>query len=164
MGTYMKYGEIQGDATEEGFKGWINISEFTWAGVDRNITTKTGRARNREQAQPLIHQITVKKEVDHASGPLYKSLCAVPKAETCRIAFVRTGDAGGDNDKYLEYVLTDALLASLSLTGEDNRGSETWIIDFTEIMIEVKQLSVANVAGAPFKFRYNMATGKHGPA
>jgi type VI secretion system secreted protein Hcp len=164
MGTYMKYGEIQGDATEEGFKGWINITQFTWAGVDRKIKTTTGKARNREQAQPTLKQITIKKEVDHASGPLYKSLCAVPKAETCRIAFVRTGDAGGDNDKYLEYVLTDALLASLTLSGDEGRGGETWIIDFTEIMIEVKQLSVANVAGAPFKFRYNMATGKHGPA
>jgi type VI secretion system secreted protein Hcp len=164
MGTYMKYGEIEGDATEEGFKGWINITSFNWPGVLRDITTKTGRARNREQAQPHIKQITVHKEVDHASGPLYKSLCAVPKAETCRIAFVRTGGEGGDNDKYLEYVLTDALLASLSLKGDDNRAGEDWIIDFTEILIEVKQLSVANVAGEPFKFKYNMATGKHGPA
>jgi type VI secretion system secreted protein Hcp len=163
MGIYMKYGNIQGDATQDGFQHWINVKSFSWDAVSRDIKTQTGRGRNREQAQPHIKRITVKKEVDHASGPLYKALCTVPKAEECKIAFVRTDEGG---DKYLEYTLTDTLLQDLHISGtaggQKDRAEETWILDFTAIEIEVKQLDEANVSGAPFHFKYDLATGKGG--
>ena len=164
MGIYMSYGSIKGDATQQGFEHWINVLKFDWPNaIKRDITTQTGRARNRDQSQPHIGRIKITKEVDHASGPLYKALCAVPKAETCTIAFVRTDEGG---EKYLEYVLTDALLASLQINGQSlggaERATETWELDFTEIAIAVKQLDVANVAGADYHFKYNMATGKGG--
>ena len=162
MGIYMKFGDIKGDATQDGFTHWINITSFSWGpAVQRSIKTHTGRGRNREPSQPHISNITVSKEVDHASGPLYKSLCTTPKAQECTIAFVRTGE-GGDNDKYLEYTLTDTLLAGVEIRGERDRAAETWHLDFTEIAIEVKQLDEHNVSQAPFRFKYNLATGKKG--
>ncbi|HEY1795237.1 MAG TPA: type VI secretion system tube protein Hcp [Stellaceae bacterium] len=158
MGIYMKYGEIKGDATQEGFQHWINITGFQWSGaVSRKIETHTGKGRNREQAQPHVSQITITKEVDHSSGPLYKSLVSVPQAKDCRIAFVRT-DEGGET--YLEYNLTDALLANLKLNGDGDRASEIWTLDFTKIKISVKQLSEANESSNAFHFEYDLATGK----
>jgi type VI secretion system secreted protein Hcp len=162
MGMYMKFGTINGDATQEGFEKWINITGFQWGpAVHRDIKTETGKGRNREQAQPHVSNITVTKEVDHASGPLYKSLVTVPEAKECKIAFVRTGP-GGDNDKYLEYTLTDTLLAGLEITGSGERAHETWHLDFTELEIEVKQLSEANEALGPYRFSYNLARGTKG--
>lgn len=159
MGIYMKYGEIKGDATQEGFEHWINISSFHWDAVTRDIKMSTGRGRNREQSQPHVKRITITKEVDHASGPLYKSLVTVPQAKPCRIAFVRT-DEGGET--YLEYNLHDTLLQHLTLSGDDNRAGEQWTLDFTKIKVSVKQLSEANVASGPFHFEYDLATGKGG--
>jgi type VI secretion system Hcp family effector len=104
-------------------------------------------------------QITVTKGFDHATGLLLKALCTVPQAKTCKIAFVRTDEGG---EKYLEYTLTDALLAKLDLGSDADRPHETWAIDFTEIEIEVKQLDEANVAGAPFHYKFNSATGRSG--
>jgi type VI secretion system secreted protein Hcp len=164
----MKYGDIAGDATQEGFEHWINIKSFSWGGgqpsVERKIRTDTGRSRNREHAQPHIKDIVITKEADHATGLLLKALCTVPQAKECKIAFVRTGEGG---DKYLEYSLTDALLAGVSLKnfssphGPD-RPTEDWTINFTEIEVEVKQLDEANVSQPPFHFKYNLATGKGG--
>ena len=159
MGIYMRYGEIKGDATQDGFEQWINVTSFNWEAVIRDIKTHTGRGRNREQGQPHVKRITITKEVDHASGPLYKALCTVPKAEECTIAFVRTDEGG---DKYLEYKLTDTLLQKLDIAGQRDRAVETWTLDFTKIAIEVKQLDEANVSQAPFHFEYNLATGKGG--
>jgi type VI secretion system Hcp family effector len=159
MGIYMKYGSIQGDATQDGFEKWINLTTFEWEAVARDITTQTGRGRNREQSQPHVKRIKVKKEVDHASGPLYKALCTVPKAEECKIAFVRTDEGG---EKYLEYTLTDTLLQAFTIQGHQERAVETWTLDFTEVAIEVKQLDEANVSSASFKFKYSLATGKGG--
>jgi type VI secretion system secreted protein Hcp len=158
MGIYMKFGDIKGDATQEGFKQWINISSFQWNGaVSREIRTHTGKGRNREQGQPRIKQIQIKKEVDHASGPLYKSLVSVPLATDCTIAFVRTDEGGAT---FLEYNLTDTLLAKLDLSGDKNRAGETWTLDFTKIKISVKQLSEANENLGSFHFEYDLATGK----
>jgi type VI secretion system secreted protein Hcp len=162
MSLYMKFGEIKGNATQEGFKDWINIASFQWQpAVDRKIKTETGKARNREEAQPHVSNIQVVKEVDYASGPLYKSLVAVPEAKEVKIAFVRTGP-GGDNDKYLEYTLTDTLLAGLEITGTGDRAHEVWQLDFTELEIEVKQLEESNAALGPYKFSYNLAKGTKG--
>lgn len=159
MGIYMKYGDIKGDATQDGFKQWINISSFHWDAVTRQIHTETGRGRNREQSQPRVKQITIDKEVDHASGPLYRSLVTVPQAKDCTISFVRTEDGG---EAYLEYKLTDTLLKSLTLTGDGDRAKETWVLDFTKIKISVKQLDEANVSHDAFHFEYDLATGKGG--
>lgn len=163
MGIYMKYGDIKGDATQDGFEHWINVTSFSWEAVTRDIKTHTGRGRNREQGQPHVKRIRVTKEVDHASGPLYKALVTVPKAEECIIAFVRTDEGG---EKYLEYKLTDTLLQDLHIQGSagapKDRAVETWVLDFTKIAIEVKQLDEANVSQAPFHFEYNLATGKGG--
>ena len=58
MSLYMKFGEIKGNATQEGFKDWINIASFQWQpAVDRKIKTETGKARNREEAQPHVSNI-----------------------------------------------------------------------------------------------------------
>ena len=159
MGIYMKYGDIKGDATQEGFEHWINVTHFTWSNaVTRDIKTHTGKGRNREQGQPVVNQIMINKEVDHASGPLYKSLVTVPQATDCTIAFVRTEEGG---EKYLEYNLTDTLLANLNLTGDCDRASETWTLDFTRVKISVKQLSESNESSAsPFHFEFDRATGK----
>ena len=158
MGIYMKFGDIKGDATQEGFQHWINITRFDWGpAVNRDIKTETGRGRNREAAQPHVSNIAIVKEVDHSSGPLYKSLCTVPKAQECKIAFVRTNEGG---DTYLEYTLTDTLLAGVEIAGDHDRATETWHLDFTEVEIEVKQLDEANVSQSPFHFKYNLATGK----
>ena len=160
MGIYMRYGNIKGDATQDGFEKWINILNFGWdEAVKRDIKTHTGRGRNREQGQPHIQRITITKEVDHASGPLYKALCTVPKAEECTIAFVRTDEGG---DEYLEYKLTDTLLQHLKISGKGERAQEIWTLDFTRIAIKVKQLDEANAGGTPFHFEYNLATGKGG--
>lgn len=160
MGIYLKYGDINGDATQQGFEHWINVLSFSWSNaVSRDIKTATGRGRNREQGQPHVKRISIVKEVDHSSGPLYKSLVTVPEAKLCKIAFVRTDEGG---EAYLEYHLHDTLLQALHLSGSGDRAQETWTLDFTKIKVSVKQLDEANVSSGPFHFEYDLATGKGG--
>jgi type VI protein secretion system component Hcp len=159
MGIYMQYGDIVGDATQAGFEQWINIAGFGWPCIDRKgMRTDTGRSRNREPGQPFMGTITVDKAFDTRRG-----CCSRPfaqcQAKTCKIAFVRTDEGG---ECYLQYTLTDALLAKLVLGSEEDRPHETWTIDFTRIEIEVKQLDVSNEGGTPFRYSFNSATGRSG--
>src|SRR5262249_2160355 len=162
MGLYMRYdnGSIQGDATQQGFEGWINLHSFRW-GMSRAFTKDTGRAFNREGAQAQVGRIVVTKEVDHASGQILKTACTEHKGKKVEIAFVRTGDPG---DPYLKFTLTHTLFQNLQLSGprDSVRPTEQITLDFTELLVETVVLKEDNTGEAPLKVTYNIATGLGG--
>src|SRR6266566_3186941 len=123
MAIYMKYGDIQGDATQQGYEGWINVHHFEW-GLERKFAEdQVGRSFNREAAQANIQRCTVFKEVDHSSGEILKAAATAFKGEKCEIVFVRTGNPG---EAYLKFTLTDALVARLNVrSGQPERPIET---------------------------------------
>jgi type VI secretion system secreted protein Hcp len=162
MGLYMRYdnGSIQGDATQKGFEGWINLHSFSWK-MSRAFTKDTGRAFNREGAQAHVDRVVVTKEVDHASGQILKTACTEHKGKTVEIAFVRTGDPG---DPYLKFTLTDTVFQNLQLSGprDSVRPTEQITLDFTELLVETVVLKEDNTGEAPLKVTYNIATGLGG--
>jgi len=162
MGLYMRYdnGSIQGDATQQGFEGWVNLHSFQW-GMSRAFTKDTGRAFNREGAQAQVGRIVITKEVDHASGQILKTACTEHKGKKVEIAFVRTGDPG---DPYLKFTLTDTLFQNLQLSGprDSVRPTEQITLDFTELLVETVVLKEDNTGEAPLKVTYSIATGLGG--
>ena len=161
MAIYMKYGTIQGDATQKGLEGWINIKSFAW-GLERKFAKdQVGRAFNREAAQANVKEIVVTKDLDHSSGDILKTTSTASKGEKCEIVFLRTGNPG---EPYLKFTLTDTLFKHLSLSPGQTpeRPEERLILDFTKLEIEVKVLDEANVNADTMRINYNIATGEGG--
>jgi type VI secretion system secreted protein Hcp len=160
MGIYMKYGAIQGDATQQGFEGYVNCHHFEWALAREFAADQVGRSFNREAAQAQIKQVTVYKEVDHASGEILKAATTALKGEKCEIVFVRTGNPG---EPYLKFTLTDTLIAHLNVnSGQPERPLEQITLDFTALEIECKTLDESNVSEETMRITYNAATGQGG--
>jgi type VI secretion system secreted protein Hcp len=157
MGIYMKFGNIQGDATQKGFEGWINLIHFDW-GLDRKFAEdQVGRSFNREAAQAQILPCNVKKDADSSSGMLMQTATTEFKGQKCEIAFVRTGNPG---ETYLHFTLTDALIAKLDVaTSGGERPVESLTIDFTELEIQTKTLNETNTGEDPMTITYDAATG-----
>jgi type VI protein secretion system component Hcp len=152
MGIYMKFGNIEGDATQivpGRDTGWIPLESFGW-GLDSSITTKagTGGSPNRAPKNPKLHDITVTKDVDLSSIALLSTLCTDEKGQDCTIVFVRTGDPG---KVYLQYDLKKTLIKTLTVGGPgkhgDARPDETLILSFTEVTVHVWQLEEDNRNG-----------------
>jgi type VI secretion system secreted protein Hcp len=160
MAIYMKLGQIKGDATQQGFAGWMNIESFGW-GLERTFAKdQVGRAFNREAAQAHVKEIHVTKDVDHASGELLKLASTGYKGEHCEIVFLRTGNPG---EPYLKFTLKDTLLKELTvISSNSERPQERLGLDFTELEIEVKVIDEANVAEDTMRINYNIATGQGG--
>ncbi|HEY1795238.1 MAG TPA: type VI secretion system tube protein Hcp [Stellaceae bacterium] len=157
MGIYMKYGEIQGDATQKDYEGWINLDHFEWSLERKFALDQVGRAFNREAAQAQMHHCLVKKAADASSGKLLQTATTEFKGQTCHIAFVRTGNPG---DWYLKFKLTDALIANLDVGTQGNeRPIESITINFTEIEIHTKTLNETNNGEDPLTITYDSATG-----
>jgi len=157
MGIYMKYGAIQGDATQKGFEGWINLNHFDW-GLERKFAEdQVGRAFNREAAQAQIMPCTVRKDVDSSSGSILQTATTEFKGQKCEIAFVRTGNPG---ETYLHFTLSDTLISKLDVqTQGGERPIETIILDFTELEIQTKTLNEANNGEDPMTITYDAASG-----
>ena len=157
MAIYMKFGSIQGDATQQGYEGYINISSFSW-GLHRNFAQdQVGRSFNREASQAQMGRCIVTKDVDHSSGEILKAAATAFKGEPVEIVFLRTGNPG---EAYLTFKLTDALVSKLAVNGDgQDRPGETIEIDFTELEIVCKTLDESNVAEDTMHITYNAATG-----
>ena len=160
MGIYMKYGDIQGDSTQKGYEGWINLTSFDW-GLERHFAQdQVGRAFNREAAQAQMHRCHVSKDVDHSSGEILKTVATHFKSEKCEIVFVRTGNPG---EPYLKFALTDALISQLDVnSGQPERPTEKLEIDFTELEIECKTLDESNTSDVTIHITYSSSTGVGG--
>jgi type VI secretion system secreted protein Hcp len=162
MGIYMKFADIQGDATQQGFEGWINVTHFDW-GLERKFAEdQVGRAFNREAAQAQIQPCKVTKEADSSSGKILEAATTHFKGEPCEIAFVRTGNPG---ETYLSFKLTDALIKQLDVSaqgGQNDRPTESITFDFTEVEIRTKTLNETNTGEDPMMITYDAATGVGG--
>jgi type VI secretion system secreted protein Hcp len=156
----MQYAGIEGDATQKGYEGWINLNSFDWSLERHFATDQVGRAANREATQAQMKRCTVTKEVDHSSGKILEVVATHFKAEKCEIVFLRTGNPG---EPYLTFKLTDALISQLDVNaGDKERPIEKLEIDFTELEIVAVTLDESNVSEAPIHITYSTATGVGG--
>ena len=160
MGIYVKYGNIGGDATQQGFEGWVNCHHFEWALKRDFALDQVGRAQNREAAQAHMDCCKLLKEVDHSSGQWLETATTDFKGQDCEIAFLRTGNPGSP---YLTFKLTNALVQKYVVTGTTTeRPIETITIDFTKVEIECKTLLENNVDEETIRVHYDAATGEGG--
>jgi len=52
MGIYMKYDNVKGSVTTDGFKGWIELSSFQW-GMERIYTRRRTVRQRGSTASPV---------------------------------------------------------------------------------------------------------------
>ena len=155
MAIFMKYGNITGDATQAGYENWITLTHFSWK-VDWQITTRAGvKSGTRDAKHPRVDPVTVNKQADAASAALLTAVCKSNNPETCVIRFVRTTHQHDqENQHYLEYIFSNALLTHLSSTAAtgDDRPTEEIVINFTAVEMNVFTLQEDNVRAPPQRF------------
>ena len=115
---YLKISTIPGQSRDEAHKDWIEILSFSH-GLSQSGTgaVSSGGARTAERCD---HQdFSIAKMLDKATPPLALA-CSngehIPevKIEICR--------ASTDKGVYMEYVLTDVIVSSVSYSGSDGGG------------------------------------------
>ena len=63
MAIYLKFGDVKGHVTTDGFKDWIECTSFHW-GVSRHIGSAARHAHGREHSEPTLQEVTVTKHAD----------------------------------------------------------------------------------------------------
>lgn len=158
MAIYLKIEGIDGDATHENHKKWIDIASFQW-GMGRGVSTPSGSAKNREASEPSISEIVVTKTMDGASPKIFTESATGVKGKKVEIHFVSTGSPGAT---YVEYELTDALISGYSISSGGDRPTESITFNFTKIQYKFIPLNQDNEPGTPVTVSYDLATTKSG--
>lgn len=158
MAIYLKYEGIEGEATHDKHKNWIEVGSLQF-GIGRGISTPAGATANREASEPSVSEVTVTKMLDGSSPKLFTESATGAAGKKVEIHLVSTGSPG---NTYVEYTLTNALISAYSLSSGGDRPSESISINFTKIEFKFIPYDGANKAGTPVTVNYDLTTTKSG--
>ncbi len=156
MAIYVKYDGIDGDATHDKHKKWIQVNSLQW-GTGRAIMTSTGQTSGREASEPSVSEVTFSKELDASSPHLFTEATTGAAGKKVEIHLVSTGSPG---DLYLTYELTNALVSGYSVSSGGDRPSESVSVNFTKIEMKYTPFDEKHKAGSPIPAGYDMTTTK----
>lgn len=158
MAIYLKYDGIDGEATHEDHKKWLDIGSLQF-GIGRGISTPSGSTANREASEPSVSEVVVTKMMDGASPKLFTESATGAAGKDVLIHLVSTGSPG---NTYVEYKLFNSLISGYSLSTGGDRPSESISINFTKIQYKFIPYDDKNEPGTPVTVSYDLSSTKSG--
>jgi type VI secretion system secreted protein Hcp len=127
----MKFGDVPGDVTTQGFKDWIEMNSFQF-GVSRGVSSGAGGA-TRESSAPSISEIVVTKYFDKSSAKLYQDSVAGSFDKKVQIKMTTTTKS--TIETFLTYDLSDCGVSSYSQSSGGDAPTESLSLNFVKIMV-----------------------------
>ena len=156
MGIYMNFDGIEGEATQQDHKKWIDVLSLSW-GVGRGISTVEENNNNREASEPSLSDVTIIKNFDAASPSLFTEATAGNAGKTVKIELTTTGEPSVVT---CTYTLSNALISSYSVSTSSERPIESISISYTKLEFKFTPYDEAHKAGAPTTISYDLASAK----
>ncbi|MFV0491047.1 MAG: Hcp family type VI secretion system effector [Pseudorhodobacter sp.] len=156
MPIYLQLDGIPGDATHETHKQWMDIESIHW-NVSRNMNTAAGSTANREASEPTVSEVVLTKVSDSSSTKLFAEACTGRTGKLVTIHLVTTGNPG---DTYIEYKLTNTLVANYTVDSSGDRPVETIRLNFTKMEVKYIPYDENHQAKSPMIASYDLSTTK----
>lgn len=158
MAIYMNFNALspKGNVTAKGYEDWIEVSSMNF-GVGRGITMEAGAMSNREATRPSLSEVTVSKQLDAASGLLFKSSVTGDAGVKVELHVVQTG--ADSVEKYAVYKLEDTIISSYSVSASaGGPPQESISFSFAKIEAELSHADKTNQNPANMKVGYDLTT------
>ena len=156
MAIFMKFGDKKGDVDTDQYKGWIMCHSFQF-GSGRGIGSAAASGGNRQGSHASVSEITVSKNLDPSSLPLWRNALDGDLKTTVDFAFTR---ADQDNSEYLHVTLWDTGVSGWSMSSGGDRPSESVSLNFAKVELKDITQSVDGSAASNVAVTYNLATQK----
>jgi type VI secretion system secreted protein Hcp len=156
MALYMKYGDVKGAVTTDGFKDWIELNSFQW-GASRSIGTAARGATTREHSEPTLSEITVTKLTDVASPKLFLDSVAGKLDNKVTIKFTTT--TKGKVETFLTYEMENTGLSHYSLSSGGEAPMESLSLNYTKITETFSGMD-PGISGSPETVGYDLTQMK----
>jgi type VI secretion system secreted protein Hcp len=116
--AFLKIATIPGECTDDKHKDWIEVLSYSMGASQAGSgSSSTGGGR---YAQPVdVQDFSIVKVVDKATPKLFLACCNGEHINEVKLELCR---ATGDKSKYLEYKLSDVIVASQRKGGASQGG------------------------------------------
>jgi type VI secretion system secreted protein Hcp len=159
MAVFVKYGDLKGECTAEGYKDWVEVQSFQW-GVGRGISAGVGGGSKREATAPSVSEIVVTKSMDSFS-PLVLKEAIGGKATKVQIHLTQT-DNGGKHMAYQKYILDNTLVSGYSISAGADRPNESISMNFTKFDSEYIKIDDKFASTTTGHIIYDLSAAKSG--
>lgn len=158
MAIYLKFGNLKGNVTADGYAGHIAIGSANFS-VLRKVSMEAGNLSNRESSKPAWTGIEITKIADSSTTTLLKEAATGSAGQEATITFVRTGS--NKVEEFLVYKLTDCIISEYHFGGQgESQPVERITLSYSAIETSYKDHDSSNKAGNPQRFRYDLKTAK----
>ena len=149
---FLQLEDINGEATDQNHKDWINLLSFNQA-ISKQNPSQTGAARRR--ANVVLGDIVCVKELDKSSTKIQESLA---KGKVIPKAFLEL--KSGRNAVYLRYELTNVMVSSYNINASGDVPMEEFALNFEQIKVVYTQFDHNGRKKGESDFIWNVSRGQ----
>ena len=158
MAIYLKFGNVKGNVTADGYTGQIAVTRVRF-GLGRNVSMEAGNLSNRESTKPSLSPIAIEKKADNSVVALLKEAVAGSAGQEATVTFVRTGS--DKVQEYMTYKLTHCIISSYDMDADGEKEPvEILTLSYSAIEVSYKDHDASNKAGNPQRFSYDVKAAK----
>ena len=159
--TFVKFKDIEGEATEKNHKKWIAVKSISW-NVERTVDLSDLGSKQRGYANAQFGKITCSAEMSAATPKICTYVASGKTDAEVIIEMCRAGDNPSDGmEAYVTIKLRDCMIDSYSVSGgEEQIPEEEFTLGYRGIEISYKPSDVkTGKLGSPKVFKWNLETG-----
>jgi type VI secretion system secreted protein Hcp len=156
MAIYMKYGDIKGPVTTDGFKFWIELESFQMA-THRAIGTAARGSTSREHSEPTISEVVITKRTDVASPKLF--LDSVAGKLDSKVEIKLTTTTKGKVETFLTFKMENTGISSYNVSSSGDMPIESLSLNFTKFAETFTGMD-PGIAGSPETVGYDLTQMK----
>jgi type VI protein secretion system component Hcp len=158
MSVFLYIEGVPGEVSDANFTGWLDTRGWSW-GTKRNITSNTSTQGDRESANAIITDLTIRRRMDKATPKLFIEACC-GTGKKIKLVQTKTGTGNGA-DVFIEYTFHNALISNYQIeanTKSPTRPYEEITISFIELDVKYTQYDEDGNPEAPVAVGFNTAT------
>ena len=158
MAMYLKFGNVKGNVTADGYAGQIAVSSVNF-GVSRKVSMEAGNLSNRESTKPNLSTISITKKADNSVAALFKEALTGSAGQEAVITFVRTGS--DKVQEFMAYKLKDCIISGYHISAEgEEEPTESIELSYSAIEVSYKDHDASNKSGNPQRVSYDVKAAK----
>lgn len=158
MAIYLKFGNVKGNVTADGFAGQIAVVSVEFE-VSRQVSMEAGNLANRESTKPTLSHIELTKWADNSVAALFKESVTGSAGQEATLTFVRTG--ADKVQEFMTYKLTNCIVSGYRIFAIGDVGpAEALRLSFSAIEVSYKDHDAANKTGNPQRISYDVKAAR----
>jgi type VI secretion system Hcp family effector len=140
--NFLQITGIKGESMDDKHKDWIEVLSFNW-GVSQMASASQSSSGGGTTQRADFQDLSIVKLMDSASPLLFKSCVKGDHLDEVKLELCR---AGGDKLIYMEYIMNNVIISSLSVGGGGG-GEPTESVTFNYGKIKLNYIKQARKGG-----------------